>query len=111
MNRVRLFTVLAAAGLMAYAVLAGSTTASAADVTQPYNFTGTLTSGLAGDTSVTGSFTIDFTKQTIPTFDLTAPGTVFNSSAVPPFIFIQRASPIYRHEPRREFYQHEVYVF
>jgi hypothetical protein len=83
MNSARLLTVLAAAGLMAGAVLVGSAVAYAADVTQPYNFTGTLTQGVAGDTSVTGSFTIDYTTDTIPTFDLIAPGDVFNS-AVPP---------------------------
>jgi hypothetical protein len=54
-----------------------------ADVLQPYNFNGTLTQGIAGDTSVTGSFTIDFTKRTVPTFDITAPGDVFNSAVLP----------------------------
>ena len=84
MNSARLLTVLTAAGLMACAVLVGSTMASA-DVLQPYNFTGTLTQGLPDDTSVTGSFTIDFTHQTVPTFDLTAPGDVFNSAVPPAF--------------------------
>jgi hypothetical protein len=84
MNGMRLLTVLAAAGLMACPVLAGSTMAYAADVLQLYNFTGTLTQGVGGDTSVAGSFTIDYTKDTIPTFDITAPGDVFNSATMPP---------------------------
>jgi hypothetical protein len=84
MNSVRLLIALAAVGLTASAALVGSTMAYA-DVLQPYNFTGMLTSGLAGDTSVTGSFTLDFTNQTVPTFDITAPGDVFNSAVPPSF--------------------------
>ena len=44
-----------------------------ADITQEYNFTGTLSTAINGSKSVTGQFTIDFTTQDITAFDFTTP--------------------------------------
>ena len=54
------------------AALPMSVRVAKADITQEYNFSGTLANTLNGSTSYSGQFTIDFTTSQITAFDFTA---------------------------------------
>jgi PEP-CTERM motif len=48
-----------------------------ADVISDYDFTGTLTNAIGGNTAVTGTFSLDFTTSAVTAFDFSTPtGTV-----------------------------------
>ena len=54
-----------------------SANSARADVIQNYDFSGTLTNAINGSTSVTATFSLDFTTQAVTAFDFTTPvGTI-----------------------------------
>jgi hypothetical protein len=59
--------------LLFCAALPMSVGVAKADIQQTFNFSGTLATPINGSTSVTGQFTIDFTKALITAFDFSSP--------------------------------------
>jgi hypothetical protein len=56
------------------AIMLAAGGARAADVTEQFNFQGTLSTAILGSTSVSGQFVFDFTTDSVTSYKFTAPG-------------------------------------